>query len=205
MLAYLACRSKGPCIVHRAEPIPLLRASGSLHLGSSFCVPSGPVSSAGSELPLSPFRPIAHLGDLVTDWVHCWQWRVWLFTRTKPVWLVSTLCSGCLPSMEYRFVVPGPVPLAYTVLGCGSLGLFSYPIIQLTPETYPDVRFSAFATNQHEGLKAMVEAPWKFLVSCSPLGDLGRTQRGGRNTWVFHWGFVSQPALYTWSALIQGL
>lgn len=157
--------------------------SGSWHLGVILLCFLWPSVQQDQNYHCPHFCPIARLGGLVTDWVRCWQWRVWLFTGTKPLWLVSTLLrlfARCGRS-------------ACCAWACSQ----SFPIIQLTSETYPAVRFSAFATNQHEGLKAKVEAPWAFPVSCSPLGDLGRAQHGGRNTGSL---FVSQlwhqPALW---------
>ena len=138
---------------------------------------------AGSELPLSPLLPDCSSRGPCHNWVRCWQWRVWWFTGTKPMWLVSTLLR--------LFARCGRSAC------CAWACLQSFPIIQLTPETYPAVRFSAFATNQHERLKAKVEAPWAFLVSCSPLGDLRRAEHGGRNTrslLVSH--LWHQPALW---------
>lgn len=39
--------------------------------------------------------------------------------------LSAILCSCCLHGVEDRLAVPGPIPLASVVLGCGSLDLFA--------------------------------------------------------------------------------
>lgn len=170
MLAYLAGRWKGHCIFCRAEPIPLLRALGSFLW---YLWPSVLSRIRSTVVPTSPnctsTGPCHRLGTLLAVEslvVYKSKASVACLPYCAPVvcrmWKTGLLCQGLSPWLT--------LSLDVAHWTCSQ----SYSIIQLAPETYPNVRFSAFAPNQHEGLKAMVKASWKFLVSCSPLGDLGR-------------------------------
>lgn len=140
MLAYLAGRWKGHCIFCRTEPIPLLRASGSWHLGSFlwYLWPSVLSRIRSTVVPTSPnctsTGPCHRLGTLLAVEslvVYKNKASVACLPYCAPVvctvWKTGLLCQGLSPWL--------PLSLDVAHWTCSQ----SYPIIQLAPETYPDL------------------------------------------------------------------